>query len=70
MLKSKNKKEEEYNTDDKNGDSNHEKKNNYDIENQKQIPEGKKLKIFNWNVNGIRAFKPKGTLDKLIKEGK
>jgi hypothetical protein len=46
------------------------KKNNYDIENQKQIPEGKKLKIFNWNVNGIRAFKPKGTLDKLIKEGK
>jgi hypothetical protein len=38
--------------------------------NLKQIPEGEKLKIFNWNVNGIRASISKGALDKLIKEGK
>jgi len=33
------------------------------------LPDDAKLKIFSWNVNGLRAFKGKGTLDELIKNG-
>jgi exonuclease III len=33
------------------------------------MPDDAKLKIFSWNVNGIRSFKGKGTLDELIKNG-
>ena len=65
-FKIKEKEKEEYNTDTDNDNDNDIDNNNNNI---KQIPEGEKLKIINWNVNGIRAFKSKGTLDKLIKEG-
>ena len=35
----------------------------------KDLPKGLNLKIFCWNVNGLRAFKGKGTLQNLIKNG-
>jgi len=36
----------------------------------KDMNENAKLTIFSWNVNGLRSFKGKGTLDELIKNGK
>ena len=34
-----------------------------------EIPEGTRLKIYSWNVNGIRATLNKGAIDKFIKSG-
>jgi len=35
----------------------------------KDMQNDAKIKIISWNVNGIRSFKTKGTLDELINNG-
>lgn len=35
----------------------------------KEIPKEGKIKLFSWNINGIRALKDKGSLELLIKNG-
>jgi len=36
----------------------------------KEMPAEGKLKLFSWNINGVRALKGKGSLELLIKNGK
>lgn len=33
------------------------------------MPDDARLKIVSWNINGLRAFKGKGTLEQLMKIG-
>ncbi len=35
-----------------------------------EIPSDKELKIYSWNINGLRATINKGSIDKFIEKGK
>lgn len=41
-----------------------------DINHLPELPKGKNVKIYSWNVNGIRAMIKKGAIEEFIQKGK